>query len=104
MATAAARANAGGRGAACVLRSRLQCLGRRSSLESSRHRFNALRGDVGSVASRQKSLETVGLLLGLRESPDFVEEEKGVHALLDWSTLLADADKRAWEADVKREN
>ncbi|CAK0815016.1 unnamed protein product, partial [Prorocentrum cordatum] len=59
---------------------------------------------VGSVASRQKSLETVGLLLGLRESPDFVEEEKGVYSLLDWGTLLADAGKKAWEADVKKEN
>ena len=63
-----------------------------------------MRGDAGSIASRRKSLETVGLLQGLREAPDYIEITKGVNALMDWGTLLADAGKAAWLADEKQEN
>ena len=64
------------------------------------------RGDAGSTKNRADSIDTCGIMLGLREGPEVLQDDDDpeVFFLLDWGTLLADGAKLAWERDKKKLN
>ena len=71
-----------------------------------RDETNKIRENDSAEISRQKSLESVGLVFGLRKSPWTVmphPDRKGPEKLLHWGTLFGGL-KRAWLADIKKEN
>jgi hypothetical protein len=69
-----------------------------------RHRWNE-RGDAGSIASRKKTVENIGVL-DSREPPYFIRNaDNPAHAdLLTCATLYADGAKAAYQSDVKKKN
>ena len=72
-----------------------------------RHPENRIRGDAGSTAAKQLSVETFGLRLDWRAPPSVVAHADPMvddeFELVDWGTL-SDGMHNAWLADVSKKN
>ena len=67
---------------------------------------NMIRKNEKSETDRQKSLESIGLIVGLRKSPWTVmvhPQKGGLEKVLHWGTLFNGL-KRDWIADVNKTN